>query len=133
MREAINKKDNKNTVKELVVLKTKTDKKKFLVLIIYNDRLAGVNYQMFKGAAYMGNKVLKENGFTCESSSHTFPVDAFARAHEKESWETLDGFPLPDFFMEKVVDIKKEIDFKEVKKFENKEEFLNDFIQKCKT
>ena len=44
----MNAKDHKNTLKELVAMKSKGDEKRFLMLVLFNDMLAGVNHQSFK-------------------------------------------------------------------------------------
>ena len=44
LKDALNERDKKNTVKVLSAMKSKGDQKIFMMLILYNDMLAGVNH-----------------------------------------------------------------------------------------
>ena len=80
LKDALNKKDDKNTVKELIAMKSKNDKKRFMMLVLYNNLLAGVNYQSLKVKGYKQNKVLVTHKFECISCKHSHAIDSFARA-----------------------------------------------------
>ena len=54
MKDALNERDEKNTVKVLSAMNSKYDLKRFMMLVLYNDKLAGVNYQYFKSAKLKG-------------------------------------------------------------------------------
>ena len=54
LKDALNERDEKNTVKVLSAMNSKYDIKRFMMLVLYNDKLAGVNYQYFKSANLKG-------------------------------------------------------------------------------
>ena len=54
LKNALNERDVMNTVKVLSAMKKKDDQKIFMMLVLYNDKLAGVNYQYFKSANLRG-------------------------------------------------------------------------------
>ena len=54
LKDALNDKDEKNTVKVLSAINKKDDQKRLMMLILYNNKLAGVNYQYFKSVNMKG-------------------------------------------------------------------------------
>ena len=54
LKDALNERDEKNTVKVLSAMNKKDDPKIFMMLILYNDKLAGVNHQNFKNPGTKG-------------------------------------------------------------------------------
>ena len=54
LKDALNEIDEKNTVKVLSAMNKKDDPKIFMMLILYNDKLAGVNHQNFKNPGTKG-------------------------------------------------------------------------------
>ena len=83
----MNAKDDKNTLKVLVAMKSMDDELKFMMLVLYNDMLAGVNYQSFKSVGYKQNVVLAAHKFECISCKHSHVADSFARHKLGVLWE----------------------------------------------
>ena len=79
LKDALNERDKKNTVKVLSAMNKKDDPKRFMMLVLYNDKLAGVNHQNFKSANFKGQLVLTAHKFECISCKHSHSVDSFAR------------------------------------------------------
>ena len=68
-------------------MKSKDDQKRFMMLVLYNNMLAGVNYQSFKSVWYKQNVTLADHKFECISCKNTHVIDSFARAKQGGLWE----------------------------------------------
>ena len=54
LKDALNERNVMNTVKVLSAMNKKDDPKRFMMLVHYNDKLAGVNHQNFKNPGTKG-------------------------------------------------------------------------------
>ena len=86
-------------------MKSMDDELKFMMLVLYNDMLAGVNYQSFKVKGYKQNVVLINHKFECISCKHSHVIDTFARAKLEGLWELPSDQFLPEIVQKKIVDI----------------------------